>query len=164
MEASKDRSPVHAYVADHGQGVSQTEIEHATIAGREVSLSNDVTTEERTLIEDAILATEPTDKACFANSLRLWDYDSRFAYVEGFAIRTDLDLGGIEHAWCLLDGETLVDPTTAFDHYHGVRIEDPDTLQRYVETVPGEGIIGNRRNQWEFLRERGYVDRSGTLD
>ena len=157
VESSKEASPVHSYIADHGQDVSKTELEHATVAGREISLASDVTANERDLIADGIRATEPSEKACFANTFRMWEYDSRFTYVEGFAITTDLDVGGIEHAWCMLDSEKLVDVTTSFDHYHGVLIEDADILQQYAETGPEKGIIGNHKNRYEFLRERGYV-------
>jgi len=32
-------------------------------------------------------------KACFANALQMWAYDSRFKYAEGFAAVSDLDIG-----------------------------------------------------------------------
>lgn len=154
---SEEVSPVHAFVADHGQGVAKSEIDHVTIAGRDTAIASDVTADERAVIEDSIRAVEPAEKECFANSLRLWKHNPRFHYVEGFATRADLDVGGFEHAWCLLDGEKLVDPTTPLDHYHGVEIDDTAVLQRYVEEYPEEGIIGNHRNRFEFLREQGYV-------
>jgi len=159
VEASETTSPLHAYVSDHGQGVSQSELEHATVAGRSITLSNDVDTDDRDLIADGIRVTDPAEKSCFANALRLWEYDNRFAYVEGFAVMGNHDLGGIEHAWCLLDGEYLVDPTTAsFDYYYGVVIDDPEILQQYAEEYPHEGILGNHKDRYAFLREQGYVD------
>lgn len=159
VEVSRTESPLHAYVSDQGQGVSQSELEHTKIAGRSITLSNDVDTDDQDLIADGIRATDPADKSCFANALRLWGYDNRYTYVEGFAVMSDLDVGGIEHAWCLLDGEHLVDTTTAaFDYYYGVVIDDPEILHRYAEEYPHEGILGNHKNRYAFLRDQGYVD------
>jgi len=158
VETSKTNSPVHAYVADHGRGVSKSDIEQTTVAGRSITLSTDVDTDDQNLIADGIQATNPTEKECFANALRMWKHNSRLKYVEGFAVMSDLDAGGFEHAWCLLDGEHLVDPTTeSFDCYHGVVIDDPEILRRYADEPHYEGVIGNRKNQREFLREQGYV-------
>jgi len=111
VESSRDTSPLHRYVSDEGEGVSKQDIEHVTVAGRPIALADEVTAEERTLITEAIRATTPSEKACFVNALKMWEYDSRFAYAEGFTVMSDLDLGGIEHAWCMLDGEKLVDVT-----------------------------------------------------
>jgi len=159
VRESETGSPLHAYVSDHGQGVSQSELERTKIAGRSITLSNDVDTNDQDLIADAIRVTDPAEKSCFANALRLWEYDSRFAYVEGFAVMGDLDVGGVEHAWCLLDREHLIDPTTSsFNDYHGVVIDDPEILHRYAEEYPHEGILGNHKNRYAFLRDRGYVD------
>jgi hypothetical protein len=159
VEASENVSPLHEYISDHGRGVSQSELEHATVAGRSVTLSDDVDSDDRDLIADGIRATGPSEKSCFANALRMREYDDRFTYVEGFAAMADLDVGGIEHAWCLLDGEHLVDTTTAaFDYYYGVVIDDPEILHRYAEEYPHEGILGNHKNRYAFLRDRGYVD------
>lgn len=159
VEASETTSPLHEYVSDHGRGVSKSELEQATVAGRSITLSIDVATSDRDFIADGIRATRPSSKLCFANALGLCEYDERFTYVEGFAVMGDLDVGGIEHAWCMLDGENLVDPTTAsFDHYHGVVINEQDTLRRYAEDYPHEGILGNHKNRYAFLREQGYVD------
>lgn len=89
----------------------------------------------------------------------MWMYNNRFAYAEGFAAMTDLNLDGTPHAWCLLDGEKLVDVTEAFDNYHGVIISDPEILERYTGAeLTNSGIIGNPNNRFEFLRERGYTD------
>jgi ribosomal protein S27AE len=159
VETSKTNSPVHAYVADHGRGVSKSDIEQTTVAGRSITLSTDVDTDDQNLIADGIQATNPTEKECFANALRMWKHNSRLKYVEGFAVMSDFDAGGFEHAWCLLDGEHLVDPTTAsFDHYYGVVIDDPEILHRYAEECPHEGILGNHKDRYAFLRDRGYVD------
>ena len=159
VESSRDISPLHRYVSDEGEGVSKQNIEHVTIAGRRVALADEVTSEERTLIKEAIRATAPSEKACFVNALKMWEYDDRFAYAEGFTVMSDLDIDRIEHAWCMLDGEKLVDGTEAFDYYHGAIITDPEVLERYTGSdLCANGIIGNRTDRYEFLRKRGYVD------
>lgn len=159
VQASRGTSPVHRYVSDHGQPVGKHEIKRVTVAGYSIALSDNVAASERAIVADAIQATEPSEKACFSNSLRMWEYDDRFEYTEGFAVTNDLDVGGVEHAWCMLDGEKLVDVTAAFDYYHGVTIEDSDVLERYASSdVSNKGIIGNHTNRYEFLRQRGYVD------
>ncbi|AFZ73806.1 hypothetical protein SAMN05443661_14019 [Natronobacterium gregoryi] len=99
MVESEDVSPVHAFVADRGQGVAKSEIDHVTIAGRDMAIASDVTADEQAVIEDGIRTVEPVGKECFANSLRLWNHNPRFYYVEGFATRADLDVDGFEHAW-----------------------------------------------------------------
>jgi len=148
---------MHRYVSDCGQGVSKQDIKHVTIAGRRVALSEAVTDEERTLIEKAVQATMPSNKECFANALKMWQYNTRFTYTEGFAVMSDLNHGGIEHAWCTLDGEKLVDVTRAFDHYYGAIISDPDVLERYTGSdLTTSGIIGNHHDRFEFLQDRGY--------
>ncbi len=158
VEASETKSPLHAYVADHGRGVSQSDLEQTTIAGRSITHSDDVETNDQDLIADGIRATNPSEKSCFDNALKMWEHNSRLKYVEGFALMSNLDVGAVEHAWCLLDREHLVDPTTAsFDSYHGVVIDDPEILRRYADESPYEGVIGNHKNRCEFLRERGYV-------
>lgn len=158
VEASRDRSPIHRYVADNGVGVANQDVEHVIVAGHEVALSTDLTAEERTFVKEAIQMTPASAKTCFANALRMWVYNDRFAYVEGFAAMTDLDFNGIEHAWCMLDGEKLVDVTAAFDAYHGAIVSDPEVLDRYTGAdVTNNGIIGNRHDGYEFLQERGYT-------
>jgi hypothetical protein len=159
VETSQDSSPIHRYVSDHGEGVAKQDIEHVMIAGKQVALSDAVTGEERALITDAIQATTTPSKECFRNALKLWEYDNRFAYVEGFAVLTDLGSDGTAHAWCMLDGVKLVDVTKPFDHYHGVVVSDPEILTRYTEPdISGSGIIGNYKNRYKFLRERGYYE------
>jgi hypothetical protein len=159
VQATRERSPVHRYVADNGESVAKQEIEHTRVAGHRIALSEAVTADERTLVKEAIRATTRSNKACFVNALKMWEFDSRFKYAEGFAVMTDLSLDGTEHAWCMLDGKKLVDVTRAFDHYHGAIITDPDVLARYTGSeLTAYGIIGNRRDQYEFLRERGYMD------
>ncbi|QKY19663.1 hypothetical protein B4589_004435 [Halolamina sp. CBA1230] len=156
--AEGTNSPVHDYVADHGRAISKTDLEQASIAGHEVTLSKDVTADERALIENAIQATRPETKACFGNAYSLWEYDTRFKYTEGVAVMADLSLDGINHAWSMLDGTKLVDPTAPLDDYYGVVIED-ETISQLSEAVsPAHGIISNHKNRFEFLRERGYVE------
>lgn len=155
--ASRELSPAHAYVADHGEAVDSSTIKEEMIAGRSVAVSDTLTDDERELVADAIRATEPRAKACFANSHQMWVHDSRFKYVEGFAVVSDLSVGGVEHAWCLLDESKLVDVTRPFDYYHGVVISDDDTLRHHYESEPKCGVIGNHANRFEFLREQRYI-------
>ena len=160
VEAARDRSPVYRYVADNGEGVAKQEIEHVRVAGRRIALSDAVTAEERTLVKEAIETTTASAKACFANALKMWVFNNRFAYAEGFAVMSDPDVK-TEHAWCMLDGEKLVDVTETFDDYHGAIISDPDVLERYTGSeLTNSGIIGNHNNRFEFLRERGYTNDS----
>lgn len=154
-EGLRDTSPMHRYILDEGQSVARHDIEHIEIAGRQVSVSSDVTDKERALIETAIQATRPSDKACYMNALQLWEFDDRMAYCEGVAALTDPDLGATEHAWVMLDSTKLVDVTHPFDYYHGVTISDSETLERHTGSeLDAAGILGNHRS--EFLRKRGY--------
>lgn len=155
--AEGTNSPVHDYVAEHGRAISKSDLEHVSIAGHEVTLSKDVTADERVLIENAIQATAPETQACFGNTYNFWEFDNRFHYTEGFAVMADLPVGGIEHAWCMLDGTKLVDPTATFDDYYGVVIEDETISQLSTAVSPANGIISNHENRYEFLRERGYT-------
>ena len=161
VRSTKEQSPVREYVADHGRPINREEIDHTTIAGRSVAVAGDLTADERELVAEAIRATKPVTRACFANSLKLWNHNSRFMYAEGFAALDEFDVGGFEHAWVMLDGEKLVDVTTTFDDYYGAVITDEVALQRHYDV--GEergvyGVVGDHRNRFEFLRERGYVE------
>lgn len=161
---SRGVSPMHAYVAEQGSGVSRAEIKHTTLAGRPKALAAAVTPEELATIEDRILSIDPISNECFRNALRLWEFDDRFQYVEGFVVREDLDVGGIEHAWALLDGDKLVDPTTAFDHYFGVRITDANILKQYAEEFPNQGVLGNHKDRFAYLREKGFTGDTTTSE
>lgn len=158
VHASSESSPVHAYIADHGEAVDSSAIRHDTIAGHSVAVSDTLTDAERELVAEAIRAIEPRARACFDNSLQMWKHNGRFKYAEGFAVPPDAGSGGLEHAWCMLDGEKLVDVTTPFVHYHGVMITDGETLRQHHESGPECGVIGNHTNRFEFLRERGYIE------
>lgn len=152
-------SPVHEYVADHGVSVPRTNVEHTSLEGRNIALSQDVTDDERKLIAEGIRATKPQRKACFANAIQLWEYDHRFTYAEGFAVPPGFDIA-IEHAWCFLNDEKLVDVTAEFNNYFGAVISDKETFIRSTKDDEiGYGIIGNHHNHFEFLRERGYVQK-----
>lgn len=158
IERAESWSPVHAYIADHGEATTRADIEHAKLAGRDVAIAADLTERERQLVADAIREVGPVRKACFANALQTWLHSDRFEYVEGFAIYPAMECG-IEHAWCLLDGEMLVDVTAPFDHYYGVTVTDEGVLRRHAcESDMSHGIIGDHRHRFKFLRERGYVD------
>ena len=157
VQARATNSPVHSYVADHGQVITSN-LERDTIAGHRITLSEEITQAERSLIRDAIQATEPSMKECFANALSMWEYDSRFKYSEGFAIPSDITDEAIEHAWCMLDGSKIVDFTPEFGHYYGVIFSSDTILEEYTQpSVSPKGIIGNYSNRYEFLRERGYL-------
>ena len=158
VQTTTEQSAVRRFVADHGCPVDRRDIEHLTIASRSVAVSKDLTDTERELVAEAIRDTKPVIKACFGNSLELWEYDERFKYTEGFASLDEFDVGGFEHAWCMLKGEKLVDVTTTFDDYYGVVLAD-HTIRRYTdEENRSYGIIGNHRNRFEFLREQGYME------
>ena len=135
-----------------------SDIERDTIAGHRIRLSEEITQAERSLIRDAIQATEPRVKECFANALSMWEYDSRFKYSEGFAVPSDITDEALKHAWCMLDGTKIVDFTPEFDHHYGVVLTSDTILEKYTEpSVSPEGIIGNHSNRYEFLRERDYL-------
>jgi hypothetical protein len=159
VRASKGQSPIHEFVADHGRPVDRSDLEHVRIAGRPVTVSKELTESERGLVSEAIAATEPRTKACWANALKMWEYDSRFKYTDGYAGAFDIDVGGLEHAWCMLDGEKLVDVTTEFDHYHGAIIEDVDTLRRHVDKpMETHGVLRDHGNRYRYLQKRGYLE------
>lgn len=156
VEDLADRSLPHEYVAEHGKAV-QCELKQVSLAGRQITLSEDITQDELCLIEEAIQVTQPRQKGCFSNALKLWEYDHRFKYTEGYAshsIRPDIVL---EHAWATLDGDKIVDPAVDFEHYYGVVISSEKILKQ--NTGPNfslEGIICRRENR-DFLHERGYI-------
>lgn len=159
VQATQSQSAIREFVVDHGQSVSRNDIEHLTIAGRSVAVAADLAKSERGLVADAIEATDPVAQACFDNSIKLWEYDCRFKFTEGFATLDEFD-GGFEHAWCMLDGEKLVDVTTTFDDYYGVVIGG-DTIRRHTnDENRSYGVIGNYRNRFRLLREEGYIERA----
>lgn len=158
VQANATNSPVHQYVAEHGQAITSG-IERASIAGHQVSVSEDITPTERSLTSAAIQFTEPGMKECFANVLRMWEYDHRFKYAEGFAVPSDITDKAVEHAWIMLDGTKIIDLTPHFDYHYGVIITSDNILKQYTgSNFSPHGIIGNHLNRYEFLRERGYVD------
>lgn len=157
VQARSNTSPVHRYVADHGQAIT-SDIDRVSIAGHQVGLSEEITQPERSLIRETIRATEPSMKECFANALKMWEYDRRFKYAEGFAVPSGITNEVIEHAWCMLDGTKIIDFTPEFDHHYGVVITSDSVLERHTgSNFSPKGIIGNHSNRYEFLRERGYV-------
>lgn len=157
MERAASWSPVHAYVADHGRPTHRVDIEHISLGGRRVAVAAELTEAERRFVSETIHEIEPVRKACFANSLRLWRYSDCFEYAEGFAIEPATGFG-IEHAWCMLDGEKLVDVTAPFEHYYGAVVSDDNILDQHASDPDSSyGVIGNHRNQFAFLRDQGYV-------
>lgn len=153
----KDISLPHEYVADNGQLV-QSELKRVSLAGQQITLSAKITQDEQSLIEEAIQATQPNPKECFSNALKLWEYDHRFSYTEGYAsgpTRPDIV---VEHAWSMLDGKKIVDLTTPdLEHYYGVVISSEEILEQNTgANFSPEGIIVRRENR-DFLREQGYT-------
>lgn len=158
IRAIADNSPIHKYVADHGKSITSS-IECVSIAGRQVRLAENITTSERSLIREAVQATQPEDKECFANALKMWEYDHRFQYTEEFAIPSATIDEPIQHAWSMLNGTKLVEVIPKFDQHYGVIINSDSILEQYTESdFSREGIIGNHSNRHEFLRKRGYVE------
>ena len=150
-----DKCPAHSYVADHGTEIEDG-FEQVTLAGHQITVSEDLTDDEYALVEKAITLTQPRNKQCFTNSLNLWQYNHRFKYTEGYAaISRPFDLV-IEHAWSMLDGEKIIDFTPDFESYYGVIITSEEVMAQNTgtETSPG-GIICRRENR-DFLQDRGY--------
>lgn len=157
VQARAHTSPVRQYVADHGQAVT-SKIERVSIAGYHVGLSEKVTQADRHLIKKAIRSIQPSKKECFANVLKMWEYDRRFKYAEGFAVPSDISDQTIQHAWSMLDGDKIIELTSEFDHHCGVVITSDNILEQYTgSNFSQQGIIGNHSNRYKFLRERGYV-------
>jgi hypothetical protein len=146
----------HQYLADNGEAV-QSDLKRVSLAGRQITLSADMTPGEQSLIKEAIQATQPRTKECFTNALKLWEYDHRFSYAEGYASgppRTDIV---VEHAWSMLNEKKIVDPTVDLEHYYGVVISSERILERNTGAdISPEGVICRRENR-DFLREQGYT-------
>lgn len=158
VKANANNSPVHRYVADHGQTMAAS-TECLSLAGQQVRVAEDTTQSERSLIRDALEAVPPTDSKCYRNALLTWQYDDRFKYAEGFAIPSHISDRAFEHAWSMLDGEKLVDFTPEFDDHYGVLITSDQIIEQYIgSNLTSSGIINNYDDQFKFLRERGYYD------
>jgi len=151
-----DKSPPHKYVADHGEPV-QSSLDRVSIVDNQITIAENLTQSERQLVETAILATDPREKECFSNALRLFEYDERFKYTEGYASLPFCPDMVVEHAWVMLDGQKIVDPSTGFEDYYGVVITSEQILQQNTgANFSPEGIICRREN-WDFLRAQGYT-------
>lgn len=156
VERLKNKSPPHEYVANNGQAV-QSELERVSIAGQQITLSAKITQNERSIIKEAIQATHLRRKECFSNALKLWEYDQRFKYAEGYASGPPDPDFVVEHAWAMLGGEKIVDPTANLEHYYGVVISSEKILEQNTgANFSPEGIICRRENR-DFLREQGYT-------
>jgi hypothetical protein len=154
--ADNYNSPPHEYVADHGDPV-HPKLERVSTVDHQIMVSEKLTQSERQLVETATLATDSREKECFSNALRLFEYDDRFKYSEGYASLSRRPDIVVEHAWAMLDGEKIVDPSTGFEDYYGVVITSEQILQQ--NTGPNfspEGIICRRENR-DFLRAQGYT-------
>lgn len=158
IQAGADSSPIYEYVADHGRSMTAS-IKRTSIAGHQANLTKNITSTERALIRDAVQAVQPDDTECFANALKMWEYNHRFQYAEGFAIPSDITDEPLQHAWSMLDGTKLVEVIPKFDQHYGVIISSEDILEQYTgSNFSQKGIIGNHSNRYEFLRKRGYVE------
>jgi len=155
VQTKANYQPIYQYVADHGDVITmQTEV--VTIAGLEVRLSQDITEADRSLISDAVQATKLLPNSCFGNALRLWEYDHRFAYTEGFGMVADFD-GDMDHAWCMLDGDKLVDLIPQYEQHYGVIFTDESIISKFGLNAKSHGIFRDRTNHQAFLREQGYL-------
>lgn len=91
-------------------------------------------------------------KECFGNALDLaLAFPDELAYVEGVALG---DFLGVDHAWCVTEDGTVVDPTwdEPGSSYWGVRIP----LALAVETVGRKdtyGVVDNWQEDYPLLRE-----------
>lgn len=71
-----------------------------------------------------------TPNECFKNAYDLAMRDDRYHYVEGNCVVTELPLL-VEHAWCVTDDGTVVDPTlpeddpevNAMTSYFGIQVD-----------------------------------------
>lgn len=155
VEGLSDISPPHEYVTDHGI-VIESDLKRISGAGSQITVSADMTPDERTLIEDAVQVTQPSGKECFSNALNLWSYNHRLKYTEGYAspsFRPDIV---VEHAWAMLDGDKIVDPTAEFEHHYGVVLSSQEVLEQSAKlNIKSNGIICRQRNN-DFLAEQGY--------
>ncbi|MDB2284521.1 hypothetical protein PM038_04445 [Halorubrum ezzemoulense] len=156
VEDLSSKSPPHEYVADHGT-VVESDLKQISPTGSQITVSEDITQDEELLIEAAIRAMEPRKRECFSNALKLWLYDHRFKYAEGYAstsMRPDIV---VEHAWAMLDGDKIVDLTGEFEHHYGVVISSQETLEQNIKpNLNSQGIICKRQNR-DFLAEKGYT-------
>ena len=155
--SEREASCAGEYISNHGD--LMVDVERTTILSRKITVSSKLNDAERDRIADAIRAVDPMIGICFANALRVWEHDSAFGYVEGYAAADDLGEWVLEHAWNTLNGK-LVDITTEFDAFYGVVISDDSVLSTYHDIgVEADvwGIIGNHHDKYDFLRKRGYL-------
>lgn len=152
--AHADSSHINRYVADHGEAISPA-TETEWIERVQIRPSQEITRAERCLIADEVKPTQIQMKDCFGNALRMWEQNPRFNYAEGFGVLAGGD-DMLQHAWCMLDGDKLVDFTPEFEHHYGVIFTDDSIVEEYGPPTNSMGIIGDRSNHYEFLRDRGY--------
>ena len=156
VQTLANRSPSHAYVADHGT-VVESDLKRISPAGDQITVSANMSRDELSFIEEAIRVTHPREKECFSNALKLWQFDHRFKYAEGYAPLSERPDIVVEHAWAMLDGEKMVDPTAEFAHHYGVVLSSQEVSEQNTDsTIHSEGIICGRRN-YDFLAEQGYT-------
>lgn len=155
VEELADISPPHEYVTDHGK-VIESDLKRISLAGSQITVSAGMTQDEQALIEDAIRAIQPRGKECFRNALNLSLYDHHLRYTEGYASPSFRPDTVVEHAWAMLDGEKIVDPTPEFEHHYGVVFSSQEILEQNAESnIKSDGLVCGRRN-YDFLAEQGY--------
>lgn len=156
VEDLADISLPHEYVTDQGT-VIKSDLKQISLAGSQITVSADITQDEQALIEEAIRATQPCEKECFSNALNLSLYNRRLKYTEGYASPSYRPDTVLEHAWAMLDGNKIVDPTAEFQHHYGVVFSSQEILEQNAESnINSDGIICGRRN-YDFLAEQGYA-------
>jgi hypothetical protein len=166
-------SPFHTYVKEHGIEFVGEAVAVPTRVHRmgewvnhEIILDANFDEEATNRIASLVMGISPAPKKCFFNALGFWYLAAQgsdsvgweVGYVEGFASFPG-DPIPVEHAWNTIDGRIIDTTTTEFSSYLGVPLDDEELLGHYYEQCMETGtwgVIGNRRSDWEFLRERGY--------
>lgn len=158
VRTHSDSSLPPGYIADHGETMP-TETEVVRIEGVQIRLSQDITESDWELVRNAVQSTEVIPKACYATALGMWEYNHRFAYVEGVAVPAGIGADTpLPHAWCMLDGEKLIDFTPQYKHHYGVMFTDDSTVREYGLRGDSYRIINDRSRHYAFLRDRGYLE------
>lgn len=157
VQAHADSSLAPGYIADHGEP-TPTDTDVVQIEGHRIRLSHNITEADQSLIRNTVQATMVVPNACYANALRMWEYNHRFAYAEGIAIPTGIGLEApLPRAWCMLDGEQLIDFTPEDEYHYGVIFNDDSTIREYGLNDKSSGIINDNSDRHAFLRDQGYL-------
>lgn len=81
-------------------------------------------------------------RECFRNSILIAMYDRsrRISYCEGFALQSGLPLP-IHHAWCILDGVTVIDLTWRTNRVQHTELPYGDRIWGTTSGISYRGII-----------------------